>query len=115
MASATEAAKKRNGVFMVRVSTALSVEQSKTGDRWNMLAWVDARMLSCEVMKTITAGIAFCVVALSTALTYGGEQPNGVAAVNVALKQNPKKKVVTDAQGNFVLSAVPAGSYTLFV
>lgn len=66
-------------------------------------------------MKTITAGIAFCVVAFSTSLSYGGQAPSGVAAVNVALKQNPKKKTVTDAQGNFVLSALPAGSYTLFV
>ncbi|MFN2623411.1 MAG: hypothetical protein ABR611_11250 [Chthoniobacterales bacterium] len=66
-------------------------------------------------MKKITASIAFCVVAFSASLTYGGQEPSGVAAVNVALKQNPKKKAVTDAQGNFVLSALPAGSYTLFI
>jgi hypothetical protein len=66
-------------------------------------------------MKRITAGIVFCTVALTGLVAYGGEETRGVAAVNVALKQNPKKKVVTDAQGNFVLSAVPAGSYTLFV
>jgi hypothetical protein len=33
----------------------------------------------------------------------------------VALKQNPKKKAVTDAQGNFVLAGLPVGSCTLFV
>lgn len=66
-------------------------------------------------MKNMTRGILFCVVALAASLTYGSEEPKGVAAVNVALKQNPKKKAVTDAQGNFVLSALPAGSYTLFV
>ena len=66
-------------------------------------------------MKNMTRCIMFCVVAFAASLTYGSEEPNGVAAVNVALKQNPKKKAVTDAQGNFVLSALPAGSYTLFV
>jgi hypothetical protein len=66
-------------------------------------------------MKSITAGVLFCVVAFAASVNYGGQEPGGVAAVNVALKQNPKKKAVTDAQGNFVLSALPAGSYTLFV
>jgi hypothetical protein len=66
-------------------------------------------------MKTMTAGALFCVVAFAASVTHGGQEPSGVAAVNVALKQNPKKKAVTDAQGNFVLSALPAGSYTLFV
>jgi len=65
-------------------------------------------------MKTITTGIVFCTVALAASLTCGGEEPRGVAGVNAALKQNPKKKAVTDAQGNFILS-VPAGTYTLFV
>ena len=66
-------------------------------------------------MKNITRGILICVVAFASSVSYGGQEPSGVAAVNVALKQNPKKKTVTDAQGNFVLSALPAGSYTLFV
>lgn len=66
-------------------------------------------------MKTITAVILFCTVAWTASLTYGGEEVRGVAGINAALKQNPKKKAVTDAQGNFVLSALPAGSYTLFV
>jgi len=54
-------------------------------------------------MKTITAVIAFCVVAFAASVSYGGQEPSGVAGVNVALKQNLKKKAVTDAQGNFVL------------
>jgi hypothetical protein len=66
-------------------------------------------------MKNITRGILFCVVAFAASVSYGGQEPSGVAQVNVALKQNPKKKAVTDAQGNFVLSALPAGSYMLFV
>ena len=65
-------------------------------------------------MKNMMRCIVFFVVALAASVSYGGEEPKGVAAVNVALKQNPKKKAVTDDQGNFVLSAVP-GSYTLFV
>lgn len=66
-------------------------------------------------MKTITAGIAFCLVALAASISYGGQEPSGVAAVNVAVKQNLKTKAVTDAKGNFVLSGLPAGSCTLFV
>ena len=66
-------------------------------------------------MKQITAGVLFCVAAFAAWVSNGGQEPSGVAGVNVALKQNPKKKVVTDAQGNFVLSALPAGSSTLFV
>jgi hypothetical protein len=66
-------------------------------------------------MKKMTAGLVFCVVAFATSLIYGGQEPSGVAAVNVALKQNPKKRAVTDAHGNFSLDALPAGSYTLFV
>ena len=66
-------------------------------------------------MKNMMRGIFFCVVALAAAVSYGGQEPSGVAAVNVAVKQNPKKKVITDAQGNFVLSGLPAGSCTLFV
>jgi hypothetical protein len=66
-------------------------------------------------MKIMTRGILFCAVAFAASLSYGSEEPRGVAEVNVALKQNPKKKAVTDAQGNFVLSALPVGSYTLFV
>ncbi|HKP02351.1 MAG TPA: hypothetical protein VJU77_03230 [Chthoniobacterales bacterium] len=66
-------------------------------------------------MKNMTRAILLCVAAFAAAVSYGGQEPGGVAAVNVALKQNPKKHAITDAQGNFVLSALPAGSYTLFV
>ena len=66
-------------------------------------------------MKNMTRCFVFFVVALAASVSYGDQEPSGVAAVNVAVKQNPKKKAVTDAQGNFVLSALPAGSYTLFV
>jgi hypothetical protein len=66
-------------------------------------------------MKTMIRAILFCAVAFAASLTYGSEEPKGVAAVNVAVKQNLKKKAVTDAQGNFVLSALSPGSCTLFV
>jgi hypothetical protein len=66
-------------------------------------------------MKNMTRWIVFFVVAFAASAGYGGQEPSGVAAVNVAVKQNLKKKAVTDAQGNFVLSALPPGSYTLFV
>jgi hypothetical protein len=65
-------------------------------------------------MKNMTRVIVVCVVAFATSVSNGGQEPSGVAGVNVAVKQNAKK-AVTDAQGNFVLSALPAGSRTLFV
>ena len=114
IANANEAAKKRIGVFMARVSTARLTGQCKIRIA-EYARLLELRALFSEVMKTITAGIALCLVAFATSVSYGGQEPTGVAAVNVALKQNPKKKVVTDAKGNFVLSGLPPGSYTLFV
>ena len=66
-------------------------------------------------MKSMTRGLLLCVAALAASVSNGGQELSGVAGVNVALKQNLKKKAVTDAQGNFILSALPAGTYTLFV
>src|ERR1044072_4186446 len=66
-------------------------------------------------MKNIARGILFCVVVFSTALIYGGQEPSGVAEINVSVRQKSGKPVVTDARGNFTLGALPAGSYTLFV
>jgi hypothetical protein len=42
-----------------------------------------------------------------------GQTPKGVAGVVVAVKQNPAKRSVTDAAGNFSVEGLPAGSYTL--
>ena len=42
-----------------------------------------------------------------------GEQPRGVAGVDVILKQNPAKRAVTDARGGFAFDGLPAGSYSL--
>jgi hypothetical protein len=64
-------------------------------------------------MKNMMRGILFWVVALATSVGYGGQEPGGVAAVNVTVKEKPGKRAVTDAQGNFALAALPAGSYTL--
>jgi hypothetical protein len=66
-------------------------------------------------MKNKTLGILFCVMALTTPVAYGAGESSGVAAVNVAVKQDPSKHAVTDANGNFVLDALAAGSYTLVV
>jgi hypothetical protein len=43
----------------------------------------------------------------------GAEAPRGVAGVEVIVKQNPSKRVVTNAKGTFAFDGLPAGSYTL--
>ena len=43
------------------------------------------------------------------------EAPKGVAGVVVAVKQNPSKRVVTDARGAFSIESLPAGSYNLMI
>jgi hypothetical protein len=66
-------------------------------------------------MKNMTRIILFGGVVFATSLIYGGQEPTGVAAVNVTVKQNRSTHAVTDAHGNFVLDPLPAGSYTLLV
>jgi hypothetical protein len=71
-------------------------------------------MLNSEVMKHMTRGIVFLLVALATPIIYGGEPARGVAGVDVVVKQSPRNNhAVTDARGNFAFEALAAGSYTL--
>jgi len=70
-------------------------------------------MLNSEVMKHMTRGIVFLLVALATPVSYGGEPARGVAGVDVIVKQRPSDRAVTDARGNFAIEALAAGSYTL--
>ena len=70
-------------------------------------------MLNSEVMKHMTRGIIFLLVALATPVIYGGEPARGVAGVDVIVKQRPSDRAVTDARGNFAIEALAAGSYTL--
>ena len=63
-------------------------------------------------MKNMTRGILLLFVAFAASAVYGG-QPPGVAGVDVLVKQNPGKRTVTDARGNFVLDALPPGPCTL--
>jgi hypothetical protein len=65
-------------------------------------------------MKTITGRILVLFLALAGSDIYGG-QPSGVAGVEVMVRQNPSKHVVTDAKGTFAFDALPAGSYTLAI
>lgn len=69
--------------------------------------------LNSEVMKNMTRGIVFLLVALATPVIYGGEPARGVAGVDVVVKQRPSDRAVTDARGNFAIEALAAGSYTL--
>ena len=63
-------------------------------------------------MKNMTRGILFLVAAFAASAVYG-EQPRGVAGVDVFVKQNPSKRTMTNAKGAFAFDGLPAGSYTL--
>ena len=65
-------------------------------------------------MKHMTRGILLFSVLFAMPGVYGqAPAPKGVAGVSVVVKQNPTKRAVTDARGNFSLEGLPAGSYTL--
>ncbi len=64
-------------------------------------------------MKNMTRGILLLSVAFATSAIYGGQTAPGVAGVDVFVKQNPAKRTVTDARGNFALDALPPGPCTL--
>lgn len=61
----------------------------------------------------MTRSILLVWAAFAACAIYGGQPAPGLAGVDVVVKQNPGKRVVTDAHGNFVLDALPPGSYTL--
>ena len=65
-------------------------------------------------MKNMTRGLLLLSVLFAMPAVYG-EAPKGVAGVDVLVKQNPSKRTVTDARGNFSLEGLPAGSYTLTI
>jgi len=65
-------------------------------------------------MKSITrVGVVFLFAVFAVAASYGAEQTRGVAGVDVVVKQNPSKRAVTDARGNFAFDALAPGSYIL--
>lgn len=66
-------------------------------------------------MKNVTRIIVFCTVAFATSVIYGGQEGSGVYGVDVVVKQNPSKHDVTNADGYFVLEALPPGCYTLSI
>jgi hypothetical protein len=64
-------------------------------------------------MKNMTRGILSLLVACAASVSYGGQPPRGVAGVDVVVKQNPSKRVVTDTRGSFAFDGLAPGSYTL--
>jgi hypothetical protein len=71
-------------------------------------------------MKNMTRGILLLLLSVLFTMpaAYGqapAQAPKGVAGVDVMVKQNPSKRTVTDARGNFSLQGLPAGSYTLTI
>jgi hypothetical protein len=64
-------------------------------------------------MKNMTRGIVLLFAAFAASAVYGAPTAPGVAGVDVFLKQNPSKRTMTDARGNFVLDALPPGRHTL--
>lgn len=64
-------------------------------------------------MKNMTRSLLLLLVVFTASAVYGAKPAPGVAGVDIIVKQIPGKRAVTNAQGNFVLGALPAGSYTL--
>jgi hypothetical protein len=64
-------------------------------------------------MKNMTRSILLLLGSFAASALYAAEQPRGVAGVDVIVKQNPGKRVMTDARGNFAMDGLPAGSLTL--
>lgn len=64
-------------------------------------------------MKTIAWGIVFCTVSFMTSPGYGGQEASGLYGIEVSVKEKPSKHAATDVNGNFTLTALPPGSYTL--
>jgi hypothetical protein len=64
-------------------------------------------------MKHMIRSLMLLSVVFATAVVHGARPAPGVAGVDVFVKQNPGKRVVTDARGTFAFNALPPGSYTL--
>jgi len=64
-------------------------------------------------MKNRTRGLTVVLLTLATSAIYGGQTARGVAGVDVMVKQNPSKRVITDTGGNFAFDGLAPGSYTL--
>ena len=54
-----------------------------------------------------------CVAVLAASVVYAGQEAPGVLGVDVAIKQIPSRRDVTNAWGIFAFEPLPAGSYTL--
>jgi hypothetical protein len=70
-------------------------------------------MVNSEVMKNMTRGIVFLLVALATPVISGSQPGSGVAEVDVIVKESPAKRRITDERGNFRFEGLAPGKYTL--
>jgi len=64
-------------------------------------------------MKNMTRSMLLLLVAFAASAIHGGQTDPGVAGVDVFVKQNPGKRTVTDARGNFVIDPLAPGHCTL--
>jgi hypothetical protein len=64
-------------------------------------------------MKRTVRGFVFLLVAVATPVISGSDPAQGVAGVDVIVKQRSSDRAVTNARGTFALEALAAGSYTL--
>jgi hypothetical protein len=64
-------------------------------------------------MKKILGSTLVWGILLGTAAIYADQPLRGVAGVEVTVKENPAKRIVTDSRGSFALQGLKPGSYTV--
>jgi len=63
-------------------------------------------------MKKILGSTLVLGILFATPATYADQPMRGVAGVEVMVKENPTKRIVTDSRGSFALQGLMPGNYT---
>ena len=64
-------------------------------------------------MKKILGSTLVLGILFATPATYADQPMRGVAGVEVMVKENPAKRIVTDSRGSFALQGLMPGNYTV--